>query len=70
MFYKQLIAKAIKVTDPIAIANVEENMRMNLTGLSHLEKRAFNRLAREAAATCVALGAIAAADYLVSLVEA
>ena len=42
-------------------------MRMNLSGLDHLSKRAFNKLARESAEGCIAMGAIAAAEFAASL---
>lgn len=67
MTYEQMISKATGTNDPKAVAAIQYEMRANLTGLDHLDRRAFNRLAREAAGTCAALGAIAAANYAASL---
>ncbi len=61
--YAKSISAAIGSIDPAVLDEVEDMMRMNLSGLDHLPKRAFNRLARESAGTCAAMGAIAAAEY-------
>lgn len=68
--YSASIAKYTGFNDPDVLDEIEDMMRMNLSGLSHLDKRAFAKLARESAATCIAMGAIAAAKYAASLVEA
>lgn len=69
MSYERMITEATGIKDAAAVAEIQAEMRANLSGLDHLDKRAFNRLAREAAGTCAALGAIAAANYAASLAK-
>ena len=67
MSYESLITKATRITDPEAVAEIQNEMRANLSGLDHLTPRAFAKLARDAAGTCAALGAIKAAAWAASL---
>lgn len=55
MFYEQQITKVTGIADPAAVAEIQAEMRSNLTGLDHLTARQFNTLAREAAGTCASL---------------
>lgn len=69
MTYESRITKATGISDPKAVAEIQYEMRSGLSGLDHLSNAAFNRLARESAQTCVALGAIAMANYVAALVR-
>jgi hypothetical protein len=46
--YATLISTATGTTDPATVALIELFMRINRSGLDDLDKRQFNRMAREA----------------------
>lgn len=67
MPYRQMIAEVTGVSDPIALQNIEYEMRANLTGLDHLTARQFAKLARESAECVAVLGAITICTYAANL---